>query len=159
MFATTVSACVAAFLHAYNCVWANEANECVKVAATVPLMPCLVRSEIDGRCSTWELLFSHTASFSLHSHPSSPPDVSCGPANQSHGHWSLLQTTKKKNGSSGRRGFLKFFYTRGSEREKRASDKSSCYCHFLLVRLCSTQLNAQRCFITAGHVMLFRTHY
>lgn len=75
-------------------------------------MPCLVRSEMDGRCSTWELLFSHTVSFSLHSHPSSLPwclplpAASSGPANQSHGHWSLFPTTQKKNASSSRRGFF-----------------------------------------------------
>lgn len=38
------------------------------------------------------------------------------------------------------------------DRKKGALDKSSCYCHFLLVKPCSTQLNTQRCFIGA-HVI------
>lgn len=78
--------------------WVNIKGETI-----VPLMPCVVRSEMDGRCSTWELLFSHTISLSLHSHPSSLPrcvplpTASSGAANQSHGHWVLLPTAHKKN--------------------------------------------------------------
>lgn len=84
-------------------VFATLVNEVyVKGGEPVPLMPCLVRSEMDGRCSTSELLSSHTVSFSLHSHPSSLPwclplaAASSGPTDQSHGHSLLLQTAREK---------------------------------------------------------------
>lgn len=100
-------------------------------------MPCLVRSEMDGRCSTCELLFSHTVSSGLHSHPSSLPWClplpagSSGPANPSHGHWFLLPTTQKKNTSSSF--FVVHEESEGwEERKKKALGKSCCYCHFLL---------------------------
>lgn len=116
----TVCMCEVAFWRACKSVWVTE--EYVKGETIVPLMPCLVRSEMDGRCSTCELLFLQTVSFGLHSHPSSLPwclplpAASSGPANQSYGHWFLLPTTQKKSTpSSCKRFFLFFGYTRRAE--------------------------------------------
>lgn len=95
----TVTACVCSAVRAGVCT-------CKSVKTVVPLMACLVRSEMDGRCSTCELLFLQAVSFGLRSHPSSLPwclplpAASSGPANHSYGRWFLLPTTGKKGTSS-----------------------------------------------------------
>lgn len=117
-------ASVVAFLRIHACVCVCEwMKEYVKGETKVPLMACVVRSEMDGRCSTWELLFSHTVSFSLHSHPSSLPwclplpAASSGRANQGLGHKFLFPSTQNKNTSSSLRG--RFFLNKKRERKKK----------------------------------------
>ena len=100
-----------------KCEWVNE--EHAKGEKIAPLTPCLVRSEMDGRCSTWELLFAHTVTFSLHSHPSSLPwclslpDACSGPANQSHGHWFLLSNHSEEKCLFQSLGTFRFFLHKG----------------------------------------------
>lgn len=117
---------------------------------------CLAWSEVRWMAGAApESCFSHTLSASVSTaiHLLCPGASPCplppqGLLTKAHGHWSLFPTTQKKNASSSRRGFFIFFTQGGLREKKRASDKSSCYCHFVLVKLCSTQLKAQRCFIT-----------
>lgn len=108
---------VCAYVCACVCEWVNEEN--AKGEKIAPLTPCLVRSEMDGRCSTWELLFAHTVTFSLHSHPSSLPwclslpDACSGPANQSHGHWFLLFNHSEEKRLFQSLGTFRFFLHKG----------------------------------------------
>ena len=104
---------------AYACVCVSEWREHAKGEKIAPLTPCLVRSEMDGRCSTWELLFAHTVTFRLHSHPSSLPrclslpDACSGPANQSHGQWFLLSNHSEEKHLFQSPGTFHFFLHEG----------------------------------------------
>jgi hypothetical protein len=59
--------------HGFLWRWSGGGALVCKIHVSSTLKPCLERSEMDGRCSTWELLFSHTVSSSLWANPSSLP--------------------------------------------------------------------------------------
>lgn len=129
-------------------------------------MPCLVRSEMDGRCSTCELLFSHAVSFSLQSYPSSLPwclplpATSSGPSNQSHGHRPPLPTTQKKNTSYNHRGFSFFpffFHKVGWEKEKKL--EISLLVTATFYELNSAPRNSKQRGVSLQQNMLFIIHY